>query len=95
MKCSGATCTASGSVPADAMRITQTATLASTRGLALVRAKSVKGKCSIKTTGKGAKKKRAYTCTIRLSKGKWNIVTQALSKTGAVVAQSTKKQTVK
>ena len=40
------------------------------------------------TTGKGAKAKRTFTCTLRVTKGTWTVTTSARAKNGTTVAQS-------
>ena len=93
LRCIAMTCTTTGSVPTGVTKITQSATtmpVATARELPRAKVKKVKARCAIKTSGKGAKKKRTYICTIRLSKGKWTIVTRALAKTNTIVAQSSK-----
>jgi hypothetical protein len=86
-------------VPAGATRITQSATTARgatsfARDFAKPKVKNVTGACRIKTTGKGKKAQRTYTCTIRLSKARWIITTKALNK-ATVIAQSVKVTAVK
>lgn len=86
-------CHTNGSVPAGTALVTQTATTGSqaralSREAAVPRVKTAKGTCRIRTTGKGKRAKRAYTCTIRLSKGTWTVTTTARARTRAVLAQS-------
>ncbi len=67
--------------------------------LARLGATPARARCTIRTKGKGKStrksKKRTYTCTVRLAKGQWTITTGALSRTGAVVAQTVKVTRVK
>ena len=42
----------------------------------------------MKTTGKGTKAKRTFTCTLRVTKGTWTVTTSARAKNGTIVAQS-------
>lgn len=98
VRCAGAACTTSGTLPAGATRVNQTATSGTrslSREVAWATAATAKGSCQVKTTGKGNAAKRTYTCRIRLTKGTWTVTTTALSPTGAVVAQAVKVARVK
>ena len=93
-----ASCITSGTLPAGATRVSQTATSGArtmSREFAWATAATAKGSCQVKTTGKGNAAKRTYTCRIRLTKGTWTVTTTALSPTGAVVAQAVKVARVK
>ena len=102
--CRRGACTTTGTVPVPATRITQSArrVMAGTSAahrLARLGATPARARCTIRTKGKGKStrksKKRTYTCTVRLAKGQWTITTGALSRTGAVVAQTVKVTRVK
>jgi len=98
IRCTGAACTTTGALPAGATRVSQTATSgarATARGVARETAATARGTCRVKTTGRGKAATRTYACSIRLAKGSWTITTSALSRTGAVVAQSQKAARVK
>ena len=93
--------TTTGTVPAGATRIIQTARTggsAATQGfLEMAKAKTAKGTCRITTVrNKKTKKvtKRTYRCTIRLSKGTWTVTTTARGKAG-VVAEGTRRVVMK
>jgi uncharacterized repeat protein (TIGR02543 family) len=91
VRCTGAACTTTGTLPAGATRVSQTATSggrALSLGPAREMAATARGTCRVKTTRKGKAARRTYTCRIRLAKGTWAIATKALSPTGTVVAQA-------
>ena len=79
--CRNGQCTTTGTLPAGASTITQTATLSST---------SVKARCKIRTVRQGTGTTRVYTCTLRVPKGAWRITTVA-KKCSVVVARTVKK----
>jgi hypothetical protein len=60
-----------------------------TGGSETATAKTVNARCTIKTTKKGKRKTRTFTCTTRLTKGTWTLTTQALAPT-TVVARAVK-----
>ncbi len=98
--CSKGRCITVGPVPTAAARITQsaiggTAAASSVHLLAVPRGRTARGRCAIRTTGKGREAKRTYGCTIRLTAGTWTLTTRALSPGGAVVAQAVKAVRVK
>ncbi len=98
VRCSGATCTTSGTLPAGATRVSQTATSGArtlSRELAWATAAAAKGTCKVNTSGKGKAVARTYTCRIRLTKGTWTVTTKALAPTSAVMAQAVKVARVK
>ena len=80
MACRGPACTTKGTLPAGATGVAQSATAEGK--------KAARAKCSMKTTGKGAKAKRTFTCTLRVTKGTWTVTTSARAKNGTTVAQS-------
>jgi 6-phosphogluconolactonase (cycloisomerase 2 family) len=93
--------TTTGTMPAGATRVTQTARTggsAATQGfLEMARAKTAKGTCTIAVVrSKKTKKvtKRTYRCTIRLTKGAWTVATAARGAAG-VVAESSRRVVVR
>ena len=80
MACTGNVCATSGTLPAGATGVAQSATAEGK--------KAARAKCSMKTTGKGTKAKRTFTCTLRVTKGTWTVTTAARAKNGTTVAQS-------
>ena len=86
--------TTTGTVPAGANRVTQTARRvgsAARSGVATGRAKAVRGTCAIGAARDGRDPKaarRTYRCTIRLPKGTWTIVTTAHGRAGVVAEAS-------
>jgi hypothetical protein len=80
MTCKGTVCTTTGTLPAGATRIGQSATA--------VGKKAARAKCSVKATGKGKKIKRTFACRLGVKKGTWTITTSARAKNGTIVAQS-------
>ncbi len=89
-RCTRGVCVTTGRMPAGAKRITQTATTVP----GAVKAKTAKGRCTIRTTKAGKQKVRTFTCRTRLTKGRWTITTTALSKTVGV-ARSVKVKTIR
>ena len=87
MTCKGPVCTTKGTLPAGATGIAQSATAQGK--------KAARAKCSMKTTGKGTKAKRIFTCTLRVTKGTWTVTTAARAKNGTTVAQSVVTKRVK
>jgi hypothetical protein len=87
MACTGNVCATSGTLPAGATGIAQSATAEGK--------KAARAKCSMKTTGKGTKAKRTFTCTLRVTKGTWTVTTSARAKNGTIVAQSVLTKRVK
>jgi hypothetical protein len=87
MACTGNVCATSGTLPAGATGIVQSATAEGK--------KAARAKCSMKTTGKGTKAKRTFTCTLRVTKGTWTVTTSARAKNGTIVAQSVLTKRVK
>ena len=89
--CDRLVCTTQGRVPSGATRVTQVATAISTatqhraRANAVTSTRRVRGQCTIAGSGRA----RTYTCTIRLSRGRWAITTTAL-KGSRVAARSVK-----
>ncbi|MCX6409947.1 MAG: fibronectin type III domain-containing protein [Actinobacteria bacterium] len=89
--CDRLVCTTRGRVPSGATRVTQVAAAISTaaqhraRANAATSTRRVSGKCTIAGSGTA----RTYTCTIRLSRGRWAITTTAL-KGSTVAARSVK-----
>ena len=89
--CDRLVCTTRGRVPSGATRVTQVAAVISTaaqhraRANAATSTRRVRGKCTIAGSGTA----RTYTCTIRLSRGRWAITTTAL-KGSTVAARSVK-----
>ena len=89
--CDRLVCTTRGRVPPGATRVTQVAAVISTaaqhraRTNAATSTRRVRGKCTIAGSGTA----RTYTCTIRLSRGRWAITTTAL-KGSTVAARSVK-----
>ena len=97
--CRGNTCTTRGPVAPGATAVAQRATTsaaptAQSREMARPTVKTAKGTCRITKRGNGKTATRTYQCTIRLSKGKWTITTQAFAGT-TVIAQSVKITTVR
>jgi len=84
--CDRLVCTTQGRVPPGATRVTQVAAATSTpaqyraRANAATSTRRVRGRCTIAGSGTA----RTYTCTIRLSRGRWAITTTALK--GSMVA---------
>jgi len=84
--CDRLVCTTHGRVPSGATRVTQVAAATSTpaqyraRANAASSTRRVRGRCTIAGSGTA----RTYTCTIRLSRGRWAITTTALK--GSMVA---------
>jgi hypothetical protein len=87
MTCKGTVCTTTGTLPAGATRIGQSATA--------VGKKAARAKCSVKATGKGKKIKRTFACRLGVKKGTWTITTSARAKNGTIVAQSVVTKRVK
>ena len=80
MACRDPACTTKGTLPAGATGVAQSATAEGK--------KAARAKCSMKTTGKGARAKRTFTCTLRVTTGTWTVTTSARAKNGTTVAQS-------
>ena len=87
MACTGNVCATSGTLPAGATGVAQSATAEGK--------KAARAKCSMKTTGKGARAKRTFTCTLRVTTGTWTVTTSARAKNGTTVAQSVVTKRVK
>jgi hypothetical protein len=81
--CTRLRCTTTGRVPAGVTRVTQVASLTSratqrSAGLTATAARRLRGQCTVSVAS------RTYTCTVRLSPGRWAITTTAL--TGSTVS---------
>lgn len=81
--CTRLRCTTTGRVPAGVTRVTQVASLTSratqrSAGLTATAARRLRGQCTVSAAS------RSYTCTVRLSPGRWAITTTAL--TGSTVS---------
>jgi alpha-tubulin suppressor-like RCC1 family protein len=81
--CTRLRCTTTGRVPAGVTRVTQVASLTSratqrSAGLTATAARRLRGQCTVSAAS------RTYTCTVRLSPGRWAITTTAL--TGSTVS---------
>jgi hypothetical protein len=87
MTCKGTVCTTTGTLPAGATRIGQSATA--------VGKKAARATCSVKATGKGKKIKRTFACRLGVKKGTWTVTTSARAKNGTIVAQSVVTRRVK
>ncbi|MEI7521397.1 MAG: hypothetical protein WCK40_08630 [Thermoleophilia bacterium] len=89
--CARLICTTRGRVPSGTTRVTQVATAISTAAQhrasthAAASTRQVRGTCTIAGSGTA----RTYTCTIRLSRGRWAITTTAL-KGSTAIARSVK-----
>ncbi len=89
--CDRLVCTTQGRVPSGATRVTQVAAALSTaaqsraRANAVTSTRRVRGQCTIAGSGTA----RTYTCTVRLSRGRWAITITAL-KGSTVAARSVK-----
>lgn len=95
VRCAGATCTTTGTLPKGASSMRQVAT-SGAGALALARdhaGKTVRGTCRVKK-GRTKAAPRTCRCTIRLAKGSWRVTTTA-SSGGKVVAESTRTITVR
>jgi hypothetical protein len=93
--------TTTGTVPAGATRIVQTAraggSVATEAFLEMANAKTTTGVCRIIAVKKTTTKKagpRTYTCRIKLSKGPWTVTTTARGPAG-VVAEGTRRVVVR
>ena len=81
--CTRLRCTTTGRVPAGVTRVTQVASLTSratqrSAGLTATAARRLRGQCTVSAAS------RTYTCTVRLSPGRWAITPTAL--TGSTVS---------
>lgn len=94
-RCAGSTCVTTGTLPAGATSVRQSATTASGASSAAreTARKTVRGTCKV-TKPKRKKARSTYRCTIRLPKGRWAVTTTA-SGAGKVVAETTRTVTVK
>lgn len=89
--CAGARCTTTGTVPAGATRVVQSASRRGARATARdqVRARMARGQCTIGATGAGKSARRTFSCRISLAPGQWTVTTEA--RAGAtVLARSSK-----
>jgi len=83
------TLTTTGKVPAGATSVIQSATTARTKTIGAAehaaRARTARGTCRIRTTGKGKSRTRTFTCTLTFTaKGRWAVTTTARKRTEAV-----------
>lgn len=89
-RCTGTTCVTTGTLPAGATSVKQSATTASgaTSASRETARKAVRGTCTV-TKPKRKKARSTYRCSIRLAKGRWSVTTTAVGGT-TVVARTTK-----